>query len=654
MPKMYDWIDESSKEPLDNSTKKLFEKLNEKTQELKNLNESTRKLLEDNNYAEKSKDSEGVINNVTNSLFDVINRNTRDIKKLTDLTLYLFSKDNENSKYIRDPINESAKLLIDRFSDQTKELKELSDNTKKLLQEFKAQSELAGENNQILPDILVEKTEDLINLDESTSLLLEEIYEKTTYLKEPLTDGAKKVFDKLNGETEDLKTLVNENPKRALRAMALPAFFSLFCLTLNGLVDSIFVSTCGQASLIGVGLIQSIFSIIVGFGTGLSVATNSSLSYAISKYVSNEKARQIVDNSVVVTLIIGIIFSIIVVLILKPLLIILNIPSFALDEALTYGYVLFGGNVFFFFSAVIPAILKSEGEIIKTTYALVSTSLLNIVLDYLLIQKFGLGILGAAIATVTCSALCCSLLVIFMKRSENIKFTFENTFFHLDTQIMKRIFIDAIPVSFESIILSLFGFLANIIFNLLHSPADLAAFIASYKIYGFAIIPIIAISEGNVTITAYLFGQNKLESMKNLLKYEIKIGCLISAVFLIIISIFRDPISHLFVINNDTLQISAMNSALPLLNLLLVIMPIGLISVSILQGMQEYKKSFIISSIRSIVLEIFFGFIGVVVFHSVFAVYIGIIGGALVGCAISYFVSRNTLNNKLIESTNVN
>ena len=241
-----------------------------------------------------------------------------------------------------------------------------------------------------------------------------------------------------------------------------------------------------------------------------------------------------------------------------------------------------------------------------------------------------------------------------MKRSENIKFTFENTFFHLDTQIMKRIFIDAIPVSFESIILSLFGFLANIIFNLLHSPADLAAFIASYKIYGFAIIPIIAISEGNVTITAYLFGQNKLESMKNLLKYEIKIGCLISAVFLIIISIFRDPISHLFVINNDTLQISAMNSALPLLNLLLVIMPIGLISVSILQGMQEYKKSFIISSIRSIVLEIFFGFIGVVVFHSVFAVYIGIIGGALVGCAISYFVSRNTLNNKLIESTNVN
>ena len=68
--------------------------------------------------------------------------------------------------------------------------------------------------------------------------------------------------------------------------MSIPAFLSLFCLSLNGLVDIIFVSECGEGSLIGVGIIQSIFTIMVGFGAGLSVATNSSLSYAISKYVS--------------------------------------------------------------------------------------------------------------------------------------------------------------------------------------------------------------------------------------------------------------------------------------------------------------------------------------------------------------------------------
>ena len=466
-------------------------------------------------------------------------------------------------------------------------------------------------------------------------------------LKETLFEHVRRLFDKLNGKTEDLKSLVNENPQKAVRAMAIPAFFSLFCLTLNGLVDSIFVSECGQASLIGVGIIQSIFTIVIGFGSGLSVATNSALSYAISKYTSEDIARKIVDNSIILTILLGIALSLILLIILKPLLLALNIYGPAVHEALLYGYILFGGNVFFFFASVIPAILKAEGEIIKTTYALTSTSLLNIVLDYILIHELGYGVFGAAIATVACSAICCALLLYFMVRSENIKLTLKGTLFDLDAHIMKRILQDSLPVSFECIILSLFGFSANVIFNLLNSPADLAAFIASYKVYCFAIIPIVAIAEGNVTIIAYLFGQNNFEKMKELLKDEVKIGCLISAALWAIIFIFRDWITHLFITGNDAAQISAMNAALPLLNLILIIMPLGLISVSILQGIQQYKKSFVLSSFRSVILEILFGFICALVFHDAFSVYLGIIAGALLGCLISLFASQKIVNNEI-------
>ena len=462
--------------------------------------------------------------------------------------------------------------------------------------------------------------------------------------KDMVVGNTKKLFDKFNSDSDNLKDLVNENPRKALRSMVIPSFFSLLCLSLNGLVDSIFVSECGSTSLIGVGIIQSIFVIIVGFGAGLSVATNSSLSYAISKYASKDNARKIIDNSIVLTLIIGIVLSVILILILKPLLLLLNIYGPAIEPALTYGYILFGGNVFFFFAAVIPAILKSEGEIKKTTYSLASTSLLNIVLDYVLIHELGYGVFGAAIATVFCSAVCCTLLIYFMIRSDNIKLTIHDTIFDCDFGIMKKIFYDSIPVSFESIILSLFGFLANIIFNLLHSPPDMAAFIASYKVYTFAIIPIIAIAEGNVTVIAYLFGRNNFETMKDLLKYELKIGCLISAVIWAIIFIFSNQITQLFVSNNDATQIAAMNFALPLLNILLVVMPLGLISVSILQGIQHYKESFVLSTIRSVVFEILFGFIAVFVFHDVLAVYAGIILGGLLGCLLSLYKSQRIIN----------
>lgn len=473
-------------------------------------------------------------------------------------------------------------------------------------------------------------------------------------IKEPLTDSAKQIYDQLNGKTEDLKTLVNDNPKKALSVMSIPAFLSLFCLSLNGLVDVIFVSECGEASLIGVGIIQSIFTIMVGFGSGVAVATNSSLSYAISKYVSNKNVCKIVDNSVVLTLIIGIILSILLILILKPLLIALHIPNIAINEALTYGYVLFAGNVFFFFSTVIPAILKAEGEIIKTTYAFASTSILNIILDYILIKVLGYGVLGAAIATVICSVICGCVLLYFITKSKNIHFSFKSASSNLDFQIMKKIINDALPVSFESIVLSLFAFLANMIFNLLDSSINWAGFIASYRVYTFAIMPIIAIAEANVTITAYLYGQKNFESIKNLLKYELKIGCLISIVLWIIIFLSKNFITGLFVTDGNMMEMEAIEYALPILNVLLIIMPLGLISVSILQGLQEYKKSFILSTLRSVILEILFGFIGVLIFENVFMIYLGIITGGLLGCLISLYMSRKVINTKIKEVATVN
>ena len=122
-------------------------------------------------------------------------------------------------------------------------------------------------------------------------------------------------------------------------------------------------------------------------------------------------------------------------------------------------------------------------------------------------------------------------------------------------------------------------------------------------------MPIIAIAEANVTITAYLYGQKNFDDIKNLLKYELKIGCFISIILWVIIFVLKDFIAGLFVTDGNMMEMEAIKYALPILNVLLIIIPLGLMSVSILQGLQEYKKSFILSTLRSVILEILFGFI---------------------------------------------
>lgn len=448
---------------------------------------------------------------------------------------------------------------------------------------------------------------------------------------------------KLNQSADDLNAMIAEDPKKALKSIFFPTFFTLFCLSLNGLVDSIFVSECGASSLIGVGVIQSIFVILVGIGSGISVATNSSLSYVISKYASADRAQKIIDNTIILTLIIGILSSVILLVFLKPILIAMNIND-ALDPALIYGTILFSGNVFFFYGCVLPSILKAEGEIIKSTNALISTCLLNVVLDYIFIHVLGYGVYGAGFATTFCSALCCILLFYFMNQSKNINLNILKVFSDVDFSIMKNLFVDSIPVTFECMVLSLFSFLANMLFNNFTSPTDFAAFVAAYKVYSFAIIPIVALSEANVTIVAYLYGKNSFQKMNELLSYEIKKGILVSFIIWIVIFIFRDFISYIYLLSSTESAIATFSFALVILNILLIIMPLGLISVSLLQGIQSYKESFVVSSIRSILLEILLGFIFAYLIGGAYGIYVGFLLGGIIGCVFSYIITNRVLD----------
>ena len=61
-----------------------------------------------------------------------------------------------------------------------------------------------------------------------------------------------------------------------------------------------------------------------------------------------------------------------------------------------------------------PAILKSNGNVKKVTYAMVLTSFLNVILYPILIYGLNLGIKGAAIAALFCSFLCCIILSHFI------------------------------------------------------------------------------------------------------------------------------------------------------------------------------------------------------------------------------------------------
>jgi len=447
-------------------------------------------------------------------------------------------------------------------------------------------------------------------------------------------------------ESGDLK-IADTNPRRAFYSFLIPIFFSILCLTVNGFVDSIFVAECGALSLVAVGIIQSIFIIVNALGTGLSIAAASFLSYTIGKSGSMDELHTDISSIIIITVMGGIISSILLCLFLDSILTYLNIYG-AYEYALTYGYVLFMGNIFFFSSAVFPSILKAGGDVVKSSSALIVTSLTNVIFDYFLIHVLGWGVFGAGIATVFCSFLCTLILFNFILENDNFNFSLSDLV-KFDFGVIKRIIIYAIPVAIENGVLSLYGFIINMIFNIFTSTIDLAVFIALFNIVKLAIIPTVAIAEANVPLSAYFYGSNNFDTIKDLIKFELKVAIGISVIIWFVLFILNGVLAGLY--GTSLLFFNKFTSILPFYLIILIFMPFGNIGVSLLQSLQKYNISLILTFVKSILLELILAGVGYYVFSNVFGIYLGLIFGSILGCILVFIISFrifNKLKNKRI------
>ncbi len=491
----------------------------------------------------------------------------------------------------------------------------------------------------------------------------------------------------LSPSKEDLNKTINENPKSAVFKLAMPTLVSLLFLNINGVMDNMWVAGLGPDCLAGVGFILPIFSIIVSVGNGLGVATNALLSSVLSK--NNERlAKKITQNSLIITLVLGIIITLFLVIFLNQILLILNVKT-ALGPALDYGYILFGGMLVFFFAAVVPSILKARGDVTKVTYAMASTSFLNIILDPILIYNLNLGVKGAAIATVFCSFLCCIILTYFIFKDKNNKVEFKHKFkrhsnnlkdslyfiiqkildnmllsvvgilfksvfnkdneivklksdFEIDTKSIKELMTLAIPIILESFALSVLGLIFTMLFNIFGTTMDVAIFTIVFKIYYLAIIPGVAISSSAVTIAAYLSTSLNYKKLKEIFRYMIKTSVKLSIIIWIIILILNEGIVMLFTSTHTSAAFNTLLGANMQFMLLTIIpLPIGFISTGILQGLKLGKISFALSVTRSILLEVIFSLIFLFVFHlGTNGIYYGIVCGAIIGSIICLVFAR--------------
>lgn len=195
--------------------------------------------------------------------------------------------------------------------------------------------------------------------------------------------------------------LETESIGKLMRQFAIPAIISGLMNSIYNIVDQIFigqsVGTLGNAATnVAFPLVTIMASLSMMIGVG--GASNFSLYLGKNE---NEKAAKVVGNSLCMAILSGIALSVIVLVFLEPLMVLFGARGQVLIYAREYTGITAIGIPFTLFGSAGSQLIRADGSPKYSMFSALSGAILNTVLDPIFIFGFGMGIQGAALATIT-------------------------------------------------------------------------------------------------------------------------------------------------------------------------------------------------------------------------------------------------------------
>lgn len=192
---------------------------------------------------------------------------------------------------------------------------------------------------------------------------------------------------------------MTETPVAKLILMlGIPTTISMLVTSIYNMADTYFVGQIGTSASGAVGVVFGLMAIIQAFGFMFGHGAGSIVSRSLGAKDS-ERASQIASTSFVCAGIAGIGISVLGILFLDPLMRLLGSTETILPYARTYAFYILLAAPFMASSCVLNNVLRYEGQAAFAMIGLVSGGLLNILGDWLLVSKIGMGVRGAGLAT---------------------------------------------------------------------------------------------------------------------------------------------------------------------------------------------------------------------------------------------------------------
>ncbi|WPP51088.1 MATE family efflux transporter [Catalinimonas niigatensis] len=344
------------------------------------------------------------------------------------------------------------------------------------------------------------------------------------------------------------------------------------------LIDTFWLGRLGANAVAAVSLSFPVLFLVISLGIGMTMG--GSIMVAQYKGMQNQKMINYSSaQTFFVLFFISILLALIGYFLSEPMMKIIGAKNEVLADAVSYFKVSSIGFIFLFLFFVFQSLMRGIGNVVIPTYVVLSTVLLNLILDPLFIYGWGpvpaMGVAGAAMASVLTQALSAFMgILILMNGNFGIQLYWKD--FHFNLNWFKELIRIGIPSSLE---MSTRALGLTMLITLVTGFGSMV--VASYgigaRILSFVIIPALGLSAATTTLVGQYIGANRISKAQEVGVLSSKVAFFSLTAIGLLLFVFARPLTAFFVpgetqvIENGALFIKIMAPSFGLLGIQQVI-----------------------------------------------------------------------------------
>lgn len=443
--------------------------------------------------------------------------------------------------------------------------------------------------------------------------------------------------------TAGVKVLLG-NQRKGIIALAIPIGVALFFQQLNNIVDSLWVAGLGGSAMSALGIVYPIYTILIGIGNGLGIGVGAAIARNIGQR-NHDDANRSAAQGIFITLVVSVILTPILMLTAEQTMVFMGAGD-TLGDCLEYAYPIYISTFFVILSGVMSGMLRGEGAAKRSMAIQVAGALVNIVLDPIMIYGLGMGVSGAAWATIIAFVVSCAIATFWYLRGKGMYISIRRSDYRPDMRVCRGIMSVGGPEALELSIMYLFNIFLNYMVIECGGTDMVGLYSTGWRIANFILIIAQAMGGAMVAVCAAEYGMRRFDMIRDGFRYSVVTSILWTLGLSVVLALGAGMLASVFTVSDDLAYLHGdMTQMLYFFALFLPVMSMVYTGSSLMQSIDKATGGMINSLARNIIMSGAF-FIATVTFGTLTSLWWAmalseILGGVMMG-AHALIVLRRT------------